>query len=301
MVECGALELRGLRRVQTHRVVLAHVVAHVDRHVGAIEAGQSVVGEVTDDAGPRHQRNIGRALALALCLPLTLRLRLTLGAKLEHNSFTDLELQPTVRLLRTPDARHSAWVSVSRAVRTPSRGERDAVLHQAAQPGPGGLPLVVTIVGNDTLRSETLVANEAGYRFQPTDRVSLDVAASYNVHRRLRASEREAPYLDNTSLPRLILPVSIRNAARGEAYGLELAASWTVVPRWKLAGSYTGLDLQVRPSNLPEGRSPHHQFQARSYLDLTRTVQFDTAAYFVGELSSPRVPSYTRVDLRLGI
>jgi iron complex outermembrane receptor protein len=228
------------------------------------------------------------------------RLRLTLGAKIEHNSFTGFELQPTARLLWTPDTRHSAWASVSRAVRTPSRGERSALFPQAAQPGPGGLPILITVVGNSELRSETLLGYEAGYRHQPTERVSVDVAAFYNVHRRLRASETGLPYLDPAGEPRLILPVSITNGVRGDSHGLEVAAYWTVVPRWKLAGSYTGLRMRVRPSAVSEGRNPHHQFQVRCYLDLPYTFQFDTGVYYVGTLSAPRIPSYTRVDLRLG-
>jgi iron complex outermembrane receptor protein len=228
------------------------------------------------------------------------RLRLTVGAKLEHDTFTNVELQPNARLLWTPAARHTAWASVSRACRNPSRGERHALFRQAAQPGPGGLPILVTVMGNPDLGHETLVANELGYRFQPTDRVSLDAAAFYHLHHDLRATDTGLPVLDRMGIPHLVLPVSLRNAARGEVYGLEVAAYWTVVPRWKLAGSYTGLEMQVRANDLAEGRSPHHQFQVRSYLDLPRAFQLDAGVYYVGTLSNPRIPRYTRVDLRLG-
>ena len=48
-------------------------------------------------------------------------LQLILGCKLEQNSYTYFEYQPTIRLLYTPDKKHSLWGAVSRAVHTPSR------------------------------------------------------------------------------------------------------------------------------------------------------------------------------------
>ena len=47
----------------------------------------------------------------------------TLGCKFLHNTYTNFKYQPTARLLYTPDERHSAWASVSRAVRLPTRVE----------------------------------------------------------------------------------------------------------------------------------------------------------------------------------
>jgi iron complex outermembrane receptor protein len=40
--------------------------------------------------------------------------------------------------------------------------------------------------------------------------------------------------------------------------------------------------------------------QIRSSLDLPGRVEFDAAIYAVGGLSNQKVPSYTRLDLRLG-
>src|SRR5438094_7919943 len=53
---------------------------------------------------------------------------------------------------------------------------------------------------------------------------------------------------------------------------------------------------------LAEGRSPRHQAQVHSLLDLTRNLQFDTAVYYVDNLPSLRVPvpGYVRLDFRLG-
>ena len=53
-------------------------------------------------------------------------------------------------------------------------------------------------------------------------------------------------------------------------------------------------------SQLAEGRSPRHQAQVHSLLDLTRNLQFDTGVYYVDNLPSLSVPDYVRLDVRLG-
>jgi iron complex outermembrane recepter protein len=49
------------------------------------------------------------------------KVRLILGCKLEENSYTFFEYQPTIRAMYTPDRKHTLWGAVSRAVRTPTR------------------------------------------------------------------------------------------------------------------------------------------------------------------------------------
>jgi iron complex outermembrane receptor protein len=83
-------------------------------------------------------------------------LRLTLGLKLEDHTFTGLEYLPNVRLAWRPDDSSLLWAAVSRAVRTPSRIDRDLRI-------PG-------VILDGDLQSEELVAYELGYRSQPTDR-----------------------------------------------------------------------------------------------------------------------------------
>ena len=48
------------------------------------------------------------------------------------------------------------------------------------------------------------------------------------------------------------------------------------------------------------GYSPKQQAQLRSTLDLPHRLEWDTSAYFVGALRHGPVPSYTRLDTRLG-
>jgi iron complex outermembrane receptor protein len=62
------------------------------------------------------------------------RLSLTVGAKVERNDYSGVELQPSVRLLWVPRPRHTLWAAVSRAVRTPSRVDRDLDLTSSVDP-----------------------------------------------------------------------------------------------------------------------------------------------------------------------
>ena len=72
------------------------------------------------------------------------RLRLVLGSKFEHHEYTGFEIQPDSRLVWTPAENHTIWGAISRAVRTPSRGERDtqATLYTGMTPvDTGSLPV----------------------------------------------------------------------------------------------------------------------------------------------------------------
>ena len=120
------------------------------------------------------------------------RLSLTLGSKLEHNDYTGVEYEPGARLLWTPWADSSLrslssqtfWASVSRAVRTPSRAEETFTAQYPTDPP---LPIPVINNGANGFQSETLMAYEIGYRVQPLEKLSLDLAAYYNDYDDLRS------------------------------------------------------------------------------------------------------------------
>jgi iron complex outermembrane receptor protein len=53
------------------------------------------------------------------------RIDLTLGLRVEHNVYTDFEWMPTARLAWRPAPDHMLWTAYSRAVRSPSRVDRE--------------------------------------------------------------------------------------------------------------------------------------------------------------------------------
>jgi iron complex outermembrane recepter protein len=237
------------------------------------------------------------------------RVSLTVGSKLERNDFTGFEIQPSVRLLWTPHEHHALWAAVSRAVRLPSWSEEVTHSWASTGPGPNGLPLLVTVNANRALRSEQLLAWEAGYRTQPQENLCIDLAAFYNLYDRLRTLEPGQPNVVEDPLPLHIeQPLIFDNKMTGHAYGVELAAEWKPLRRWTLHGAYSFLHIgtELDPTSHdarmddPADRYPPHQVQLRSELDLPHGLQFDTMAYFVDRLSGGGVPAYLRLDLRLG-
>jgi len=237
------------------------------------------------------------------------RLRLILGVKLENNYLSGFEAQPSVRLSWTPSRRQTVWAAVSRAVRTPALSQQDVRLNFQALPGPRGIPTIVAAFGVPNPDSEVLHAYELGYRAQPHRKFSLDVATFYNVYDRLRSFEPGLPFFESDPSPvHLVKPAYYGNLLRGETYGLEAAINLDITRRWKLHGSYSFLRMQLHrdltsrdvTSEAAEGNSPQHQFQLHSFLDLWRNLDLDTALYHVSSLRDPQVPSYTRIDSRLG-
>lgn len=99
---------------------------------------------------------------------------LTAGSKIEYNSFSGFEYQPSGRFAWTPTEEQTIWGAISRAVRTPTRIDQNLV---APNPSSGAAPL---LVANPNFESEDLIAYELGYRLKPTSRVFLDLAGYYN-------------------------------------------------------------------------------------------------------------------------
>lgn len=105
------------------------------------------------------------------------RFALTIGSKFEYNNYSGMEYQPSVRLLWTPGSNQSVWGSVARAVRTPSRLERDIRLIVLTNPA---VPLYASLEGTPDYKAEPMLSYEAGYRRLITPAFYLDFAAFHN-------------------------------------------------------------------------------------------------------------------------
>src|SRR5207237_3403467 len=128
------------------------------------------------------------------------RLHLTLGTKLEHNDYTGFEYQPSGRLAWTLSQRQTLWAAISRAVRTPSRIDREFYF-------PGNPPFL--LAGGTNFVSEELLAYELGYRVQPHRRLALSLAAFYNDYDNIRSVEQLNPPAP--------VPVVLANGQKGES------------------------------------------------------------------------------------
>ena len=246
--------------------------------------------------------------------PLSSTTRLVLGAKVEYNSFTKNEVQPNARFLWNPDARQSAWLAVSRAVRMPSRGERDMVLLRGGLPpgnplNPSIFPALVMVVGSEDFESENLIAYEAGWRYQFGEVASLDFAGFYNSYNDLFTSEPLAPVFGLDPAPHLSLPGVVSNLSDGDTYGFEGVVEIRPHRQWRIQATYSYLqmNLGLKPGSrsfqtppLFEGTNPKHQFSLRSSIDVHEDVELDLNLRWVDSLPYLQVADYFSGGARLG-
>jgi len=179
----------------------------------------------------------------------------------------------------------------------------------ATFPLEGGGFALVQLLGGPVEEAERLLDFEVGYRTQATKRLSLDFTAFRSHYRGLQTQDPDPPYFTlDTAPPHLLLPYYFRNQAYATNYGGEVFASWNVTRRWQLSPGFSFLQMKngLAPSSHAASIkaladcSPKHQAQLRSTLDLPHRLEWDTSAYYVGALGNGPVPSYTRLDTRLG-
>ena len=214
------------------------------------------------------------------------RLVWTLGTKVDHNDYTGVEYQPSTRLSWTPTSKQTVWASVSRAVREPSRIDRDLY-------SPGTPPYF--LAGGPNFESEVLRAYELGFRSQLSHALTVSVAGFYDSYDKLRSIEAGPPFV-------------LANGLDGNSHGVEASASVQAREWWRLSGGYTYLELELEASPgsndvtqvRQAGDSPRNQGFVRSSMALPRDLSLDVGARYVDVLPNQRVPSYVACDARLG-
>jgi iron complex outermembrane receptor protein len=213
-------------------------------------------------------------------------IKLTLGAKIERNPYTGAEFLPSARLAwQLSDAR-LAWGALSRAVRAPSRIDREFFL-------PGAPPY--TLAGGPGFQSEISNVAELGYRAQPTPALSYSFTLFHHAHDDLRSAEPS--------------PVGLmwENRIEGRTTGLEGWGSYQAARNWRLSGGLVTMRHRLRPKADSRdagglatlGNDPSHWWSLRSAWDISEQWDLDLTLRHVGSLYGPRVPSYNAVDARL--
>ncbi|MBF0225544.1 MAG: TonB-dependent receptor [Desulfobacterales bacterium] len=235
----------------------------------------------------------------------------TFGSKFEYNDFTEFEIQPSVKFLWNFKESHSLWGSISRAVRVPSRIERDGLILQWYIVNEDQYPLIVQDEGTDSLNSEVLMAYELGYRVKPYSNIWMDSTIFYNDYRGLVNGELGEIYIRTNPVPHYVQPVYFKNILNGQSYGFELASDWQALNNIRFRAAYSYLKTNVYYENLQEDAffeitgalPPRNQFILRSAIDLTRTIQADFAVKFVDRLvkkeSKKEIESYTDCNFRI--
>lgn len=223
--------------------------------------------------------------------------RLTLGSKFEHSELSGFGAQPNVRVTWLTDTGHTLWGAVSRAIRSPARGEHDVSLMV--------LPAPTVISGNPGFDSEILSAWELGYRFPVAERMSVDVAAFHNRYTDLRT-------IENTGTPAVL---QFGNNMEGNTQGVEIDLHWQPRDGLDLHANYSRLEINLdlvngstdTQSRGAEDVSPAHMANFWMAIDLDHNLELDAGIRYVSALNLdlsaaglPRIGDYFALDARLG-
>ncbi len=208
-----------------------------------------------------------------------------LGLKVERNPFTGNEWLPNVRLAWLPTRQSIAWAALSRAVRAPSRIDREVN-------SPGTPPYLLN--ASDVFESEIANVAELGYRAQASERVSFSATLYHHDYPNLRSVGPANGVL------------VFRNDIEGRVRGIESWGTWRLNPQWRITGGIAlqDFDFRVKPGAVDFGgaallgNSPEHITSVRASWNAAPNVDFDVAVRYVGKLQSV-VPDYTAADLRL--
>ena len=233
-------------------------------------------------------------------------LQLTIGTKFENNDFSGFEVQPTARVAWNLTPSHIIWGAISRAVRVPTRLERDI----AVDAGFGANGELFRLVGNEEFDSEEMLAYEVGYRWHPLGPLSLDLAAFRNQYEGISSLEPGEPFVEGGD--QVVVPLLATNLTDGHSQGIEAQATYKPAAYWRLTASYSYLDMNLESAGLDinfeeliEGSTPRHQLGIRSSLDW-RDYQFDLQLRYQDEIRSipairtgETIPRYTEMDIRI--
>ena len=155
---------------------------------------------------------------------------------------------------------------------------------------PPPLPPFVTIngilrqEGDPDFDAEEVLAFEVGYRQQVSPKLSFDVTGFLNLYDDLGDNVPGTTTFP-PPLP-LVQTITRGNALEGEVAGVELTAEWKPFDRWRLAGSYSYIKIDLRTiegvvvvdpvtGNIKTEDEPNHHFNVRSYLDLPHNFELD--------------------------
>lgn len=223
-------------------------------------------------------------------------LTLTGGTKLEHNPYTNFEWEPNVRIKWDIKKSGVLWTAISRAVRTPSRIDR-----QLSQGTP---PYFVLLAGSPDFVSETVVSTELGYRTQIGQRGIAAVSTYYNQYEDVRSTEIN---------PTTIFPLFFQNGLEGETYGVELSLAYKITDRWQVYSTYNLLreDIRIKEGKtdfnnaLNETADPKFQFSTRMSYQLLAGLNASAAFRWVDQLPINDAgilkftPAYAEMDARI--
>lgn len=278
--------------LDTYDLTLQHTLADFGRHSLLWGAGYRLSRDrVTNTAAlafiPANKTMHWSHVFAQDEIRLTDAVTATVGAKIERNPYTGGELLPNVRLAWQPAADRLLWGAWSRAVRAPSRVDRELF-------APGAPPY--TLAGGPGFQSEIANVAELGYRAQLGNTFAWSITAFNQEFDRLRSVE---PHVGG---------LRIENLIEGRTRGVEAWAEYRPLDRWRIAAGVVEQrhSYHRKPGGLDPlgaarvGNDPDRWWTLRSSLDVAPGIEFDLMLRRIGALPTPAVPAYTALDARVG-
>ncbi|UUX94441.1 TonB-dependent siderophore receptor [Aquabacterium sp. J223] len=213
------------------------------------------------------------------------RWQVTGGLKLERNRYNGWEWMPSLRLAWRPSDARMVWAGLSRAVRAPSRIDREFFFPAVTRS---------LIAGGPDFQSEIALVAEVGVRGQVGADWSYSATAYRQQYEGLRAGGTT-------------LPTQVENRIDGHADGVEAWGSWQAGRSWRLSAGLLAQKkaLRARPGTAPSsianlGNDPTSQWSLHSSHQLGPAQALDLFLRRVGALPQPAIPAYTALDVRWG-
>jgi iron complex outermembrane receptor protein len=235
------------------------------------------------------------------------RLSLVAGTKVLKTNYTGVLEEPSARVLYTPTVTQTVWAAFTHGLRTPADVERDFNLSSFLGYASSGLPIFARFSANPNFRSEQLNGYELGYRGLEGRQFYVDIAGFYNHYGDLFSEDLvSAPYVEMNPPPtHVLIPAQFGNGLVASTTGVEIAPEWRPVPWWRLGGSYSFLDMHVKPGTnskdigsapTVQGSSPEYQALIQNGLDLPKGVGADIQVRYVSALPGIQVARYWTGD-----
>ena len=245
-------------------------------------------------------------------ITLTDNLWLTLGYRGHYNELTHFDWAGNASLVWEFQPKHFLRGSISRSFRRPT-------MWQEFRAGPvvsysSGYSTTINGEGNDSLKNETMISYELGYRGQLTKFFSLNVEGYLNQDRDMMAKrtyiQGVQPWLPGSTWVEETYYEHWENTYDITTYGLETSFEWKVNDWWLARGFYNFLHQDKRDclTNWTTGKtdiilSPKHRIGLTNRFKVDKSTTLNTQLYWT-DVATPNLQElqgrpFWKLDVRL--
>ena len=238
-------------------------------------------------------------------------LRVIGGVKVERNSYTGWEYQPSARIVASDDD-WAVWVAASKSVRTPNDIENGLTWNRKGSGWCSAFPdiCMVTQTGDGRAQSEDVYTYEIGGRLRPTKNSLIEVAAFKTKYKGvLDWWQDKTNWANNVANKQTI--EYLTNVLNGDADGVEANFRYQPWQWMTLKGSYTYLHQYYDDSPIKDGgtiwtvrsnggQDPRNRFHMGVSLNPHETLELDANLYYTGSFREGDILTNHRLDVRIG-